>query len=115
MPKSRQRWVTSLSSSSKESSSSSNSMRSRAESLPSLCCRACRSGPPPCSAAIWRRRSSSRRFIGTIVTVAYTRYIEGGERIQVTNEERQFFEEMFQARDRETHRLTSDATKFFEE
>src|SRR5262245_23407738 len=67
MPKSRQRCVTSLSSSSKVPSSSSSSMRSRAPSLPSLCWRARRSGPPPCSAASCRRRSSSRRFIGTIV------------------------------------------------
>src|SRR6516162_11017265 len=67
MPKSRQRWVTSLSSSSKESSSSSNSIRSRADSLPSLCWRAWRSGPPPRSAASLRRRSSSKRFIRSIV------------------------------------------------
>ena len=68
MPKSRQRCVTSLSSSSNEPSSSSSSMRSRALSLPSLCWRARRSGPPPCSAAAWRRRSSSRRFIGFYCT-----------------------------------------------
>src|ERR1039458_83426 len=67
MPKSRQRWVTSLSSSSKDFSSRRTSTRSRALSLPSRCWRARRSSPPPCSAAAWRRRNSSRRFIGFIV------------------------------------------------
>src|SRR5437764_10657198 len=67
MPKSRQRCVTSLSSSSKEPSSSSNSIRSRAESLPSLCCRSRRSAPPPASAAACRRRNSSSLVICTTV------------------------------------------------
>src|SRR5579875_2307266 len=49
MPKLWQRCRTSLSSSSKLPSSSKRSMRSRAESLPSLCSRA------------WRRRNSSKR------------------------------------------------------
>src|SRR5579884_1157927 len=61
MPKLWQRWRTSLSSSSKLPSSSKRSMRSRAESLPSLCCRALRSAPPPSSARAWRRRNSSKR------------------------------------------------------
>src|SRR5436190_17642815 len=67
IPKSRQRCVTSLSSSSKVPSSSSNSTRSRAESLPSLCCRSRRSRPPPASAAPCRRRNSSSLLIGTTV------------------------------------------------
>src|ERR1039458_4140102 len=68
MPKSRPRCVTSLSSSSKVPSSRSNSMRSRAESLPSLCWRFWRSSPPPCSAAAWRRWSSWSLSMLLIVT-----------------------------------------------
>src|ERR1039458_7317977 len=68
MPKSRPRCVTSLSSSSKVPSSRSNSMRSRAESLPSLCWRFWRSSPPPCSAAVWRRWISWSLSMLLIVT-----------------------------------------------
>src|SRR5512146_2039858 len=66
MPKSLQRWVTSLSVSSNVPSSSRNSIRSRAVILPSLCSRARRSSPPPASARASRRFSSARicsRFI----------------------------------------------------
>src|SRR5262249_7809778 len=61
MPKSTQRWRTNLSSSSKVPSSRRSSMRSRAVSLPALCSRSRRSGPPPASASVLRRRKSSIR------------------------------------------------------
>src|SRR6266436_4815675 len=61
MPKSTQRWRTNLSSSSKVPSSSKRWMRSRAVSLPALCSRSRRSGPPPASASSEIRRSSSMR------------------------------------------------------
>src|SRR6266702_2770160 len=61
MPKSTQRWRTNLSSSSKVPSSSNRWMRSRAVSLPALCSRSRRSGPPPASASSEMRRSSSIR------------------------------------------------------
>src|ERR1700722_18219994 len=57
MPKSRQRWVTSLSTSSKVPGSNSSSIRSRAVSLPAACCFCRRASPPPSSA----RRSRSAR------------------------------------------------------
>src|SRR5439155_7025855 len=50
-----------LSSSSKVPSSSNSWMRSRAVSLPALCSRSRRSGPPPASASVEIRRSSSIR------------------------------------------------------
>src|SRR5437868_2727330 len=62
MPKSWQRWVTILSSSSKLLSSSRNSMRSRADILPDLCWRSRRSAPPPSSASESRRFSSISFF-----------------------------------------------------
>src|ERR1039457_1735540 len=61
MPKSLQRWVTSLSVSSNVPSSSRNSTRSRADILPSLCCRSRRLAPPPSSAS-WFRFFSSATF-----------------------------------------------------
>src|SRR5467141_189772 len=61
MPKSTQRWRTNLSSSSKEPSSNNRWMRSRAVSLPALCSRSRRSGPPPASASSEMRRSSFMR------------------------------------------------------
>src|SRR5579864_993980 len=61
MPKSVQRWRKNLSSSSKVSSSRSRWMRSRAVSLPALCSRSRRSGPPPASASASSLRSSSMR------------------------------------------------------
>src|SRR6202011_3468664 len=61
MPKSAQRWRKNLSSSSKVPSSRSTSMRSRAVSLPVLCSRSRRSGPPPASASTSKRRRSSIR------------------------------------------------------
>src|SRR5580692_6830599 len=63
MPKSTQRWRTNLSSSSKVFSSRRRSMRSRAVSLPALCSRSRRSGPPPASASALRRRRSSIRSL----------------------------------------------------
>src|SRR5713226_5992832 len=63
MPKSTQRWRTNLSSSSKVPSSSNRWMRSRAASLPALCSRSRRSGPPPASASAEIRRSSSMRSL----------------------------------------------------
>src|SRR5438270_4641037 len=62
MPKSWQRWVTILSSSSKLWSSSRNSMRSRADIFPDLCWRSRRSAPPPSSASESRRFSSISFF-----------------------------------------------------
>src|SRR5437868_3947562 len=62
MPKSWQRWVTILSSSSKLLSSSRNSMRSRADIFPDLCWRSRRSAPPPSSASVSRRFSSMSFF-----------------------------------------------------
>ena len=59
MPKSLQRCVTSLSVSSNVPSSSKNSTRSRADILPSLCCRSWRCVPPPSSARRSRFFSSS--------------------------------------------------------
>src|ERR1041385_9110176 len=59
MPKSVQRWVTSLSVSSKLPSSSMNSMRSRADIFPALCCFSRRSAPPPSSARESRFLSSA--------------------------------------------------------
>src|SRR5580658_9700359 len=71
MPKSLQRWVTSLSVSSKVPSSSRNSMRSRADILPSLCWRSRRFSPPPSSARRLRFFSSasfsSRFMCGRII------------------------------------------------
>src|SRR5438477_9483310 len=67
MPKSVARCVTKRSVSSNVPSSSRKLIRSRAESLPSLCWRSRLSWPPPASAAASRRlRSSSfcSRFIG---------------------------------------------------
>src|SRR5690242_5086614 len=61
MPKSAHSWRTNLSSSSIVPSSRRRSMRSRAVSLPALCSRSRRSGPPPASASASRRRSSPRR------------------------------------------------------
>src|SRR5437660_1220902 len=58
MPKSRQRCVTSLSTSSNVPGSNSSSMRSRALSLPAACWRSSRSCPPPSAA----RRSSLHRL-----------------------------------------------------
>src|SRR5210317_1334835 len=59
MPKSLQRCSTKVSHSSKLPSSSSNSMRSRAVSLPRLCCVSIRSWPPPSEAAFRFFSSSS--------------------------------------------------------
>src|SRR6266852_5120476 len=61
MPKSTQPWRTNLSSSSKVPSSNKRWMRSRAVSLPALCSRSRRSGPPPASASAEMRWSSSMR------------------------------------------------------
>src|SRR6266403_4455594 len=61
MPKSVQWWRTNLSSSSKEPSSSSKLILSRAVSLPALCSRSRRSGPPPASASSLRLRNSAIR------------------------------------------------------
>src|SRR5512137_2310734 len=72
MPKSVERWVTSLSNSSKVPSSSRNSIRSRADILPSLCWRARRSSPPPASASASRRLSSASfcsRFMEGIIAI----------------------------------------------
>src|SRR5438128_5285912 len=60
MPKSRQRCVTSLSTSSNVPGSKRSSIRSRAVSLPASCWRFCRSAPPPSSAR--RSRSASTSF-----------------------------------------------------
>src|SRR5471032_681943 len=64
MPKSRHRWVTSLSTSSKVPGSNSRSIRSRAVSLPAACWRSSRSSPPPSSA---RRSRSARTSSGFMV------------------------------------------------
>src|SRR6266852_8820402 len=61
IPKSTQRCRTNLSSSSKLPSSRRRWMRSRAVSLPVLCSRSRRSGPPPASASSEMQRSSSMR------------------------------------------------------
>ena len=50
MPKSTQRCSTNMSNSSNEPLSSSSSMRSRAVSLPRLCCASMRFSPPPARA-----------------------------------------------------------------
>src|SRR5579863_201772 len=71
MPKSLQRWVTSLSVSSKVSSSSRNSMRSRADILPSLCCFSRRCSPPP-SSARWSRFFSSASFCSRFMRENYS-------------------------------------------
>jgi hypothetical protein len=65
IPKSRQRCVTSLSTSSKVPGSNSKSMRSRAVSLPLSCWRRSRSSPPPSSARRSRPASVSIVFMGT--------------------------------------------------
>src|SRR6185436_9061738 len=72
MPKSAQRWVTNLSSSTKLPSSSSAAMRSRAVSLPASCCLSMRA-LPPASAAL--ASISSRRRIGSweLTAAAYRR------------------------------------------
>src|ERR1700730_14629855 len=72
MPKSLQRCVTSLSVSSKVPSSSKNSMRSRADILPSLCCRSRRCAPPP-SSANWSRFFSSAIFSSSFIRSHYRR------------------------------------------
>src|ERR1700688_4282699 len=72
MPKSLQRCVTSLSVSSKEPSSSRKSMRSRADILPSLCCRSRRCAPPP-SSANWSRFFSSAIFSSSFIGRHYRR------------------------------------------
>ena len=59
MPKSVQRCSTNMSYSSKEPSSSSSSIRSRAVSLPRLCCASMRLSRPPPSRAVPRRRANS--------------------------------------------------------
>src|SRR5688572_25244454 len=61
MPKSVQRWVLNLSTSTNVPGSRSRSTRSRAVSLPAACCFLMRSSPPPSSAS-WLRRASSSRF-----------------------------------------------------
>src|SRR5262249_31553656 len=72
MPKSAQRWVTNLSSSTKLPSSSSAAMRSRAVSLPASCCLSMRALPPASAA---RASISSRRRIGSweLTAAAYRR------------------------------------------
>src|ERR1700682_2480827 len=72
MPKALQRCVTSLSVSSKEPSSSRKSMRSRADILPSLCCRSPRCAPPP-SSANWSRFFSSAIFSSSFIGRHYRR------------------------------------------
>src|SRR5271157_3188197 len=72
MPKLLQRCVTSLSVSSKVPSSSKNSTRSRADILPSLCCRSRRCAPPP-SRAIWSRFLSSAIFSSSFIGRHYRR------------------------------------------
>src|SRR5690348_2271083 len=57
MPKSPQRCSTNMSNSSNEPLSIRSSMRSRAVSLPRLCCDSMRAAPPPSRA--WLRRASS--------------------------------------------------------
>src|SRR5580704_14117503 len=71
MPKSLQRWVTSLSVSSKVASSSRNSIRSRADILPSLCWRSRRLAPPPSSAS-WLRFLSSATFCSRSMAANYS-------------------------------------------
>src|SRR5271169_834675 len=71
MPKLWQRCVTSLSVSSKVPSSSRNSMRSRADILPSLCCRSRRCAPPPSSAS-WSRFLSSASFCSRLTAENYS-------------------------------------------
>src|ERR1035437_3595678 len=74
MPKLWQRCVTSLSVSSKVPSSSRNSTRSRADILPSLCCRSRRCAPPP-SWAIWSRFFSSAIFSSSFIGSHYRRAV----------------------------------------
>src|SRR6266478_6021069 len=72
MPKSLQRCVTSLSVSSNVPSSSRKSTRSRADILPSVCCRARRCAPPP-SWANWSRLFSSAIFSSSFIGRHYRR------------------------------------------
>src|ERR1043165_2340768 len=66
MPKSAQRWVTNLSSSTNEPSSSRASMRSRAVSLPASCCLAMRALPPAsCALASISSRRAGGSFLVT--------------------------------------------------
>src|SRR5512143_367288 len=62
MPKSRDRCSTRRSSSKNEPGSRRRSTRSRAVSFPSACCRATRSGPPPCRLLSRRASRSAIRF-----------------------------------------------------
>src|SRR5262249_48899559 len=97
MPKSLQRWVTSLSVSSKVPSSSRNSMRSRTDILPSLCWRSRLSEPPPASASESRRLSSSSfcsRFIGGNYRVASRQLLVASKNHPFTTE-RQKHREIF--------------------
>src|SRR6185436_2681237 len=71
MPKSAQRWVTNLSSSTKLPSSSSAATRSRAVSFPASCCLAIRAWPP---ASCARASISSRRRMGSFESWRVTAY-----------------------------------------
>src|SRR6266576_2607673 len=87
MPKSSQRCVTNLSSSSKVPSSRSRVTRSRAVSLPALCSRSRRSSPLPASASALRRRRSLKRSlrIGSSAMVCCLRDFRTGSNWFATN------------------------------
>src|SRR4051794_25864606 len=68
MPKSVPRWVTNLPISTNDPGSHSSSTRSRAVSLPALCCRSMRSGPPPARAS---RSMAARRSVGLIFVATF--------------------------------------------
>src|ERR1700733_6179986 len=86
MPKSFERWVTSLSVSSNVPSSSRKAIRSRADILPSLCWRSRRSAPPPSSAS-WLRRLSSDRCGSISMAVDYSG--RGASSIRIVSGDRQ--------------------------
>src|SRR3954469_12553361 len=74
IPKSAQRCVTNLSSSTNEPSSSSAEIRSRAVSLPASCCLAMRASPPATAALA---SISSRRAIGSWAFMTAGAYSRG--------------------------------------
>src|SRR5271155_1457868 len=78
MPKSLQRCVTNLSVSSNVPSSSKKSMRSRADILPSWCCRSRRFAPPP-SSANWSRFFNSAIFSSSFIGSHYRRVKQESE------------------------------------
>src|SRR5512140_106006 len=79
IPKSRQRWTTNGSISSKEPGSARSSTRSRAESLPDLCCFSRRSRPPPRREAVRRSSSRWRRASRVFVTGSSSRVSSQGD------------------------------------